>query len=444
TRVPTPRCPFSSLPLPLPSVVGFIHASRARGGGGGRRAQPPRVPWAPRAHLLLQEPATLGPALCRRRLERPLHSRPGRWPRGRTSDWARGPHHRGVGTRWRAEPASSGQQAPQGQGQGQRPQPQPSQAQPPQQPPPPQLGGGGGGSSRHEKSLGLLTTKFVSLLQEAKDGVLDLKAAADTLAVRQKRRIYDITNVLEGIDLIEKKSKNSIQWKGVGAGCNTKEVIDRLRYLKAEIEDLELKERELDQQKLWLQQSIKNVMDDSINNRFSYVTHEDICNCFNGDTLLAIQAPSGTQLEVPIPEMGQNGQKKYQINLKSHSGPIHVLLINKESNSSKPVVFPVPPPDDLTQPSSQPPTPATPQKSSIATQNLSEHHVSERSQNLQQTPATDLSSAGSISGDIIDELMSSDVFPLLRLSPTPADDYNFNLDDNEGVCDLFDVQILNY
>lgn len=39
----------------------------------------------------------------------------------------------------------------------------------PQAPPPP------GTPSRHEKSLGLLTTKFVSLLQEAKDGVLDLK-----------------------------------------------------------------------------------------------------------------------------------------------------------------------------------------------------------------------------------------------------------------------------
>lgn len=52
--------------------------------------------------------------------------------------------------------------------------------------------------------------------------------------------------------------------------------------------------------------------------------------------------------------------------------------------------------------------------------------------------------AGSVTGDLIDELMSSDVFPLLRLSPTPADDYNFNLDDSEGVCDLFDVQILNY
>ena len=33
--------------------------------------------------------------------------------------------------------------------------------------------------SRHEKSLGLLTTKFVTLLQEAKDGVLDLKVVSE-------------------------------------------------------------------------------------------------------------------------------------------------------------------------------------------------------------------------------------------------------------------------
>ncbi|NWS19294.1 E2F5 factor, partial [Pachyramphus minor] len=270
--------------------------------------------------------------------------------------------------------------------------------------------------------------------------------AADTLAVRQKRRIYDITNVLEGIDLIEKKSKNSIQWKGVGAGCNTKEVIDRLRYLEAEIEDLELKEKELDQQKLWLQQSIKNVMDDSTNHQYPF----KLIVCLLelelkqqlGDTLLAIQAPCGTQLEVPTPEMGQNGQKKYQINLKSSSGPIHVLLINKESSSSKPTVFPVPPPDDLAQPPSQPAAPATPLKPATASPNPPEHDLNQ-GQELPQTPVADTPS-GNISGDIIDELMSSDVFPLLRLSPTPGDDYNFNLDDNEGVCDLFDVQILNY
>uniref|UniRef100_A0A8C9R210 E2F/DP family winged-helix DNA-binding domain-containing protein n=1 Tax=Scleropages formosus TaxID=113540 RepID=A0A8C9R210_SCLFO len=66
------------------------------------------------------------------------------------------------------------------------------------------------GPSCHEKSLGLLAVKFVSLLQEARNGLLDLKRASDNLAVRQKRRIYDITNVLKGVGLIEKKTKNII------------------------------------------------------------------------------------------------------------------------------------------------------------------------------------------------------------------------------------------
>ena len=56
----------------------------------------------------------------------------------------------------------------------------------------------------------MLTKKFVSLIQNAPEGILDLNQAAGQLGV-QKRRIYDITNVLEGIGLIEKKSKNNIQ-----------------------------------------------------------------------------------------------------------------------------------------------------------------------------------------------------------------------------------------
>ena len=86
------------------------------------------------------------------------------------------------------------------------------------------------------------------------------------------------------------------------------------------------------------------------------MTHEDICRCFAGDTLLAIQAPAGTSLEVPIPE-GLNGQKKYQIHLKSLSGPIEVLLVNKEAWSSPPGAVPVPPPEDLLQ---SPPAVSTP------------------------------------------------------------------------------------
>jgi len=59
---------------------------------------------------------------------------------------------------------------------------------------------------RKENSLGSLTNKFMNLLHSSKDGVLDLNNAAETLKV-QKRRMYDITNVLEGIGLIKKKKK---------------------------------------------------------------------------------------------------------------------------------------------------------------------------------------------------------------------------------------------
>ncbi|OWK61683.1 Transcription factor E2F4 [Lonchura striata] len=369
-----------------------------------------------------------------------------------------------------------------------------------------QPAGGGSGAagapSRHEKSLGLLTTKFVSLLQEAKDGVLDLKLAADTLAVRQKRRIYDITNVLEGIGLIEKKSKNSIQWKGVGPGCNTREIAHKLIELKADIEDLEQREQELEQQKMWVQQSIKNVTEDMQNSRLAYVTHEDICKCFTGDTLLVIRAPSGTRLEVPVPE-GLNGQKKYQIHLKSTSGPIDVLLVNKDTWSSPPVVLPVPPPEDLiqcqaaapsklqippltqfqeasvpssTQPST--PTPTSTQDQGPPTQKNAEcdapaaeskgsgdfeaQPAALDTQLLQSSASLDSSSVlpststsfepikpdptgECVNSELLEELMSSEVFaPLLRLSPPPGDhDYIYNLDESEGVCDLFDVPVLN-
>ncbi|XP_055359805.1 transcription factor E2F5 isoform X2 [Betta splendens] len=205
--------------------------------------------------------------------------------------------------------------------------------------------------SRYEKSLGLLTMKFVSLLQEAKDGVLDLKVAADSLAVKQKRRIYDITNVLEGVGLIEKKNKNIIQWRGENTGSQTQEVLEQVNVLKAQISDLEAQEKELDNQKTWLENNIKHLNHDPITNTYKYVTHEDICGAFSGDTLLAVVAPAGTQLEV--------GQKKYQVNLRSQSAPIQVLLINRDSDSTTPVVFPVPPTDDIGLMLTPPNTPAS-------------------------------------------------------------------------------------
>ena len=114
-----------------------------------------------------------------------------------------------------------------------------------------------------------------------------------------------------------------LNFRGAGPGCNTKEISDKLGDLKKEIVDLEDLEKRLDEQKMWVQQSLKNISEDPDNEQHAYVTHEDICKCFNGDTLLAVQAPSGTQLEVPIPEA---------VSISYINGPFCLFVGNRLEN----------------------------------------------------------------------------------------------------------------
>uniref|UniRef100_A0A6I8N0F1 E2F transcription factor 2 n=1 Tax=Ornithorhynchus anatinus TaxID=9258 RepID=A0A6I8N0F1_ORNAN len=102
-----------------------------------------------------------------------------------------------------------------------------------------------GEKTRYDTSLGLLTKKFIQLLSASDDGVLDLNRAAEVLEV-QKRRIYDITNVLEGIQLIRKKSKNHIQWVGTGLfGDST--AVRQQQALRRDLSGLSAAERSLDE-----------------------------------------------------------------------------------------------------------------------------------------------------------------------------------------------------
>lgn len=201
-----------------------------------------------------------------------------------------------------------------------------------------------GNSSRQEKSLGILTTKFVTLLQDAPEGILDLKTAADTLAVRQKRRIYDITNVLEGIGLIEKKSKNSIQWLGAGPGCNSSEMTEKLTRLKNEITELKKRESEVETYYKWCKQSMSNLEDDKTNKQNAYVYDQELLNAFPDQMVLVVQAPIGSSLQVPVAEVSDNmdanttnnvdeshkPRVRHRIHLKSNNGPINVVLVHGE------------------------------------------------------------------------------------------------------------------
>lgn len=149
---------------------------------------------------------------------------------------------------------------------------------------------------RYDTSLGLLTKKFVDLLQESPDGSVDLNIASAKLNV-QKRRIYDITNVLEGIGILEKKSKNNIQWKcGKNAdGNGSFGFANEASNKQFELELLEQKENHLDE----LIRTIREEINAQLMSH-AYVTNSDLKNIdiFKDQTVIVIKAPPEAKLMV--------------------------------------------------------------------------------------------------------------------------------------------------
>ncbi|KGL74976.1 Transcription factor E2F3, partial [Tinamus guttatus] len=189
--------------------------------------------------------------------------------------------------------------------------------------------------TRYDTSLGLLTKKFIQLLSQSPDGVLDLNRAAEVLKV-QKRRIYDITNVLEGIHLIKKKSKNNIQWMG----CSLSEdggMLAQRQGLTKEVTELTQEEKKLDELIQSCTLDLKLLTEDSENQRYpfcqnlkaAYVTYQDIrkISGLKDQTVIVVKAPPETRLEVPDPV-----EQSALIHLSSTQGPIEVYLCPEETD----------------------------------------------------------------------------------------------------------------
>lgn len=152
--------------------------------------------------------------------------------------------------------------------------------------------------NRLDTSLSLLTKRFVDLLSES--GVVDLNMCSQALKV-QKRRLYDITNVLEGAGLLEKKSKNNVQWchqNNHVICCKSIPENNRGTCKLSVCSDLQEKENSLNSAITVL----KNELTQLISSNYAYVTCHDLNKVMSlkDQILITLQMPSDSKLTVRI------------------------------------------------------------------------------------------------------------------------------------------------
>nr|XP_020468128.1 transcription factor E2F1 [Monopterus albus] len=333
---------------------------------------------------------------------------------------------------------------------------------PPSTPAPPRVPRTTTEKSRYDTSLNLTTKRFLNLLSQSADGVVDLNWASQVLDV-QKRRIYDITNVLEGIHLISKKSKNNIQWLGNRIDA---ELVSRHKDLQKEVCDLTEAEEQLDEliSKCTLQ--LRLLTEDPQNKKLGYVRCQDLKKSFDSpdQLVMVIRAPPETQMQVAEPSEG------YQVSLKSTRGPIDVFLCPEDSSGICSPVSGSSPSKPNTDPSLvSPPTQSTDQSQSrTSTTALEVGLSSPASTSSTVTAASQQDPSSLVLGGDTDSLLGGDPFSTLgdmpdfdlsplsssdflngeglalpldsfiNLSPPHSHDYHFGLEDHEGISELFD------
>ncbi|XP_073432473.1 transcription factor E2F3-like [Dendrobates tinctorius] len=250
---------------------------------------------------------------------------------------------------------------------------------------------------------------------------MDLNRAAEVLKV-QKRRIYNITNVLEGIHLIKKKSKNNIQWMGCTLpddGCN----MARCRDLSNELVELSQEEKKLVDLLQICTLDLKFLTEDSENQSLAYVTYQDLrkISGLKDQTVIVVRAPPETRLEVPDPV------DSLQIHLSSTQGAIEVYLCPEESESSSPVKQNNPAHNgNLQKPSSK----------DFLSPNI--ENVSCKVETI--SPLTSPTNLLQQTEDQIPLNLDSPFVNLLP--PLVHEDYLHSLGEEEGISDLFDANQL--
>uniref|UniRef100_A0A3Q3LB02 THAP-type domain-containing protein n=1 Tax=Labrus bergylta TaxID=56723 RepID=A0A3Q3LB02_9LABR len=171
-----------------------------------------------------------------------------------------------------------------------------------------------------------LATQILELLRAAPDGILDLNRTMLTLET-SSFRVWEITCVLQGINLVEKMPRNRIRW--IGGDLSSSSL--NQQHFQAEVENLKATEENLDRLIRSCSEQLFDLTDDKDNAALAYVTPEDLCRieAFRQQEVMVVKAPDGTSLKIPAPT-----EDSIQLHFKGRKGPIQVLTCDIRTGDS--------------------------------------------------------------------------------------------------------------
>lgn len=74
--------------------------------------------------------------------------------------------------------------------------------------------------NRKAKSLEELSKKFIEHFEAKGNNIIQLDKITHELGV-ERRRIYDVINILESLNVVSKKGKNNYEWRGLSEAVRT-------------------------------------------------------------------------------------------------------------------------------------------------------------------------------------------------------------------------------
>jgi transcription factor E2F3 len=198
---------------------------------------------------------------------------------------------------------------------------------------------------RQENSLCQLTKKVLQYIRNKKKLNININELVKELGVK-KRRIYDITNVLQGIGYIEKKGKNEIIWiknhlfnkKDMKIKNNTIKINNQINELNDFMDKANAE--------------LVSILSDDDFNKYGYITYNDLINFSRNENkdLFIVKASQGTIVNVIDKKtskktceeiINQFKEGKIELNQKNYkkinsiNSENHIFFESKEGNPIK-------------------------------------------------------------------------------------------------------------